>query len=200
MTAEKIIEVSIAGETLRLYSPDRDTGELYWHMLWPSAIGLAEYLVGLGREHLEGVRILELGCGLGLVGIIAARLGAQVTLSDIDDEALSVTRRNLVLNGVDTVETMALDWRDPPQVEPYALVIGSDLIYDPMVLEPLLKTIDVTLALDGSLLFADPIRMPFTAFLVYARAHGFEHLQELFDVPIRRRTHRIGVYTIRRRA
>ena len=195
---EKIIHVEIAGETLKLIAPQRDTGDLYWHMLWPAAIGLAEHLVKMGPGQLAGKRVLELGCGLGLVGIIAARQGADVTLSDIDDDALETTRKNLALNDAAHVKTEVIDWRSPPPLEPYRYVIGSDLIFDSRILEPLLRTVDALLDTDGEIIFADPIRTPFTAFLVYAHAHNFEHGQSLVDIPSGRQTHRIGVYDIRR--
>lgn len=52
---------------------------------------MAEYLWHLNREELEGKQILELGCGTGLPGILAAACGASVLLTD-DEEADSVMR------------------------------------------------------------------------------------------------------------
>ena len=47
----------------------------YWAELWPSAIGLARYL---DRDvSLRGQHVLELGCGLGLLGVVAARDGGS---------------------------------------------------------------------------------------------------------------------------
>lgn len=47
-------------------------------------------------------RVLDLGCGYGLVGVLAARLigPERVVLSDIDPEAVAAAKANLVLNGV----------------------------------------------------------------------------------------------------
>ena len=53
----------------------------YYAILWPAARSLAVHLWDI-REELSGRRVIELGCGLGLPGILAARLGAQVTATD----------------------------------------------------------------------------------------------------------------------
>jgi len=52
--------------------------------LWDSAYilsALLEHLVGNGDLELEGARCVELGAGCGLVGLVAARLGASVMLT-----------------------------------------------------------------------------------------------------------------------
>ncbi len=60
----------------------------YWAELWPSAIGLAHYL---DRDvSLRGKHVLELGCGLGLLGVIAARDGARVLCTDYEPDALAL--------------------------------------------------------------------------------------------------------------
>lgn len=49
---------------------------------------LSDYLWQLNRKHLEGKQILELGCGTGLVGLLAAACGASVVLTDSEDADL----------------------------------------------------------------------------------------------------------------
>jgi len=46
-----------------------------------------------------GQAVLDLGCGYGIVGVWAAKRGAQVYMTDIDSEAVSCASRNLELNG-----------------------------------------------------------------------------------------------------
>ena len=49
----------------------------YWCRPWPSALMLATALTQ--QPHLvRGLRVLELGCGLGLCGIAAAKAGEQL--------------------------------------------------------------------------------------------------------------------------
>src|SRR5205085_6890233 len=53
----------------------------YGMLLWPSAVALSEWLVESRREFM-GRRILELGAGAGLPGIVARWLGADVCQTD----------------------------------------------------------------------------------------------------------------------
>ena len=50
----------------------------------------------------RGARVLDYGCGSGVLAIVAARLGAaEVVGSDIDEQALDAARANSERNGVD---------------------------------------------------------------------------------------------------
>jgi release factor glutamine methyltransferase len=58
---------------------------------------LVDYIVD---QNLTGKSFLELGCGTGLISIVAARAGANVTASDINTKAVENARRNAKENGV----------------------------------------------------------------------------------------------------
>ena len=54
-----------------------------------------------------GCRVLDLGCGSGILGIAAAVLGAgAVTAADVDEKAPDIVRDNAKLNGVEDVFTV----------------------------------------------------------------------------------------------
>lgn len=64
---------------------------------YPTPAGLAAELayVALARGDLEGKRVVDLGCGNGVLAIAAALLGAsEVVGVDLDPEAVEVARRN----------------------------------------------------------------------------------------------------------
>ncbi|GAQ81676.1 methyltransferase family protein [Klebsormidium nitens] len=68
--------------------------------LWPAAEALCHYLetaYGTISGRLQGLRVLELGAGTGLVGIFAAQLGADVILTDLPG-VLENLRANVALN------------------------------------------------------------------------------------------------------
>lgn len=48
--------------------------------------------IGLGRESLEGVRVLDIGCGSGLFSLAARKLGAEVHSFDYDPQSVACTR------------------------------------------------------------------------------------------------------------
>ncbi len=110
----------------------------YWADLWVSSVVLAEHLSGLAA----GTRVLELGCGLGLAGIAAARAGATVTLTDIDPDALLFAAENTALNlepgQRERVTISPMDWRAPGPQAQFDLVIGADIVYERRFFEPLL--------------------------------------------------------------
>lgn len=200
-TSPERIEVEVAGRRWTLHVRHRaDAGELYWNRLWPASVGLAEYLVEHCADSLRGQRVLELGCGTALVGIVAASLGAHVVCSDIAPQALELARLNAELNGVRLAGTCLVDWCAPPPLEAFPLVLGADVLYDEVLVEPLTRTILGALADGGTVLLSDAIRSPFNALLEHFRAVGLEHRQELLDVHIAGRAHRVGIYPVRRRA
>lgn len=59
-------------------------------------------LTFLDREKPEGLRVLDMGCGSGILSIAALLLGAEsVTAVDIDQLAVKIARENAALNGCD---------------------------------------------------------------------------------------------------
>jgi len=69
-------------------NPDNENP--YGAKLWPSALAISEFLVALG--NLEGYDVLELGCGAGLVSIVAAESGARVVASDISPTVIKLCK------------------------------------------------------------------------------------------------------------
>jgi len=128
----------------------------YGVMLWPSSIALAHELVARAPS-LAGVRILELGAGTGLPGIVAATFGARVVQTDRLDKALDLCRQNAERNRV-AIEHRVADWTDWKEEDRYDLILGADVIYAER-LHPFLRNIfDNNLTPGGRLLMADPFR------------------------------------------
>jgi predicted nicotinamide N-methyase len=101
--------------------------------------------VALAREldeaGLRGKRVVELGCGLGVPSIAAARAGAEVLATDACDEALELVRRNSEANGV-RVATGTIDWAVPDELAsraPFDLVLAADVLYEEASVAPLLS-------------------------------------------------------------
>ena len=129
----------------------------YGVALWPAAIALAHEMVARA-EVIKGKRVLELGAGTGLAGIVAASLGGRVVQTDRNELALSVCRRNGERNGTATIEYRLADWTDWADTERYDWIIGSDILYGE-VMHPALRQIFASnLAPGGRVLIADPFR------------------------------------------
>ena len=85
----------------------------YWTTLWPAARMLAKVVVREPWEtYTQPVRVLEIGCGLGLAGVAGLARGLHVTFSDVDETALAFAAANARLNGFAAgFRTMPLDFR-----------------------------------------------------------------------------------------
>lgn len=160
----------------------------YWAELWPSAVALGRVVA---EYDLDGRNVLELGCGLALPSIVAARLGADACATDWSPAALAFTERNAERNGVG-LRTKLLAWERPGDVvgEDWFLVLASDVLYERRNVEPLLELL---LRLGGAVLLADPGRPPLRAFLERAEAHWHVEVAAAPELP------RGGVYRLCRR-
>ena len=141
-------------------------------MLWEGAVALAEELCARA-ETLRGKRVLELGCGIGLVGVVAAGLGARVTATDHDDGVLEACRRTAQLNGVTGAETVAADWHDWRLEGTYDFIFGADVTYDAADHGVVLAVLERALAQGGQVMLADPGREAQAAFIARAEAAGW---------------------------
>ena len=130
----------------------------YWSELWPAARMLAK---AVRREPWPaGAKLdaLEVGCGLGLAGIVALGCGLRVTFSDVDELAVRFAADNARLNGFAEFATAAIDLRSPPAGLMYPVILGSDLLYEPRMVEPVVSFVKAVLAPGGVCLIADPDR------------------------------------------
>jgi predicted nicotinamide N-methyase len=101
----------------------------YWSILWRSGVALACELEGVA---LRGLRVVELGCGLAVPSIAAARAGAAVLATDACAEALTLVARNAHANDV-RIETATVDWAEPDELvrrAPFDLVLAADVLYE----------------------------------------------------------------------
>lgn len=129
----------------------------YGVVLWPAAIALA-HEIATRADEFRGRRVLELGAGTGLPGIVAASLGATVVQTDRHELALAVCRRNGERNRAAGVEYRLAEWAEWADPARYDLVIGSDIIYAESLHPLVRRVLDASLAPGGRVLIADPFR------------------------------------------
>lgn len=116
-------------------------------VVWEAAVVLGRYLETLG-QGLKGKKVIELGAGTGLAGLVAAQLGAFVTLTD-RKLALNVTKTNMEKNFEDlfkqgVIKAVELEWGQNVSsfAPPFDFVIGADVVYIEETFRDLLKTLD----------------------------------------------------------
>jgi predicted nicotinamide N-methyase len=107
-----------------------------------------------------GSAALEIGCGLGLPGIVALSMGVRVTFSDYDPCALRFAADNARLNGYSNFDAMQLDWRNSPDGLRVPIILASDLVYEVRNVAPVAAFIRKTLQPGGFCLLTDQDRIP----------------------------------------
>lgn len=143
----------------------------YWSVLWRSGVALARELDGVA---LRGRRVVELGCGLALPSIVAARAGATALATDACAEALELAALNAEANDVH-IETAVADWTDPGELLElgrFDLVLAADVLYESASVDPLLSLLP---RLANEVWLADPGR-PGAATLL-GRAGRHQHVE-----------------------
>jgi predicted nicotinamide N-methyase len=149
----------------------RDEYMPYWAYLWPAAVAMADRVAA--QPWPAGTAALEIGCGVGLVGLAGLSGGLQVTFSDYDRTAVDVAVYNARANGFEAADEMLLDWRDPPKRR-FPLILGCDVVYETRNHAPILNLLDCMLAPDGIAWIGDAGRQLAAEFIRLAREHGYE--------------------------
>jgi predicted nicotinamide N-methyase len=141
LCSERLVAGGVELELLRPRSPDELLDEEafahdeflpYWAELWPASRALAEAL-----PEVSGLRVVELGCGLGLPSLVAAARGGEVTATDWAPEAVSLLRENAARNGL-ALHARVHDWRQPC-TERFDLALAADVLYERRNVDPLLE-------------------------------------------------------------
>ncbi len=129
----------------------------YWAELWPSAIGLSMHLLSR-RKEINGKKIIELGCGLGLPGIVASKLGGDVLMTDYLAEALGIAKVNWIKNISKEFSGIKIDWRKVKEGVKYDIILASDVAYESRSFIPLISSLKLLLKKDGVIYISEPNR------------------------------------------
>ncbi|XP_075036324.1 protein N-lysine methyltransferase METTL21A [Mixophyes fleayi] len=133
---------NFVNHTIRIKQDWKDLGVSA--VVWDAAVVLCMYLEA-GGINLQGRSVIELGAGTGLVGIVAALLGADVTVTD-REIALEFLKSNVKDNLPDELQhkmsAKPLTWGiGLENFSPFDVIVGADIIYLEETFDDLLKTI-----------------------------------------------------------
>ncbi|HEY7119096.1 MAG TPA: methyltransferase domain-containing protein [Tepidisphaeraceae bacterium] len=167
----------------------RDGDELhlpYWAELWDSSLAIIDFLARTLPERFDVRRlsVLDLGCGMGLTGSVAAALGARVLFADLEPDALLFARLNAT-PFARRIRTRRLNWQKARLTEQFDLIIGADILYDRtqwIYLEPFWRG---HLRAGGSVLLGEPGRQTGDLFLDWIKPYPWKLEQLKKSVPTR---------------
>jgi predicted nicotinamide N-methyase len=180
-----IQDVELPRGALRVLQP-RESAELpddgpvewaplvpYWSVLWRSGVALGH---DADDETLGGKRVVELGCGLGVPSLAAARAGATVLATDAEPDAVELVARTAELNDVE-LDAAVVDWTSPAATEelagrgPFDLVLAADVLYERPTVARMLSLLP---RLAPAAWLGDPARPTCEVFLEQARERGWD--------------------------
>lgn len=173
----------VLSDSQQFYDPDGHCARLgisdaQWGLFgqsWPAGQALAQAMHGF---QIEGKRILELGCGIGLASLVLQRRGAEVVASDVHPLAEVFLAYNAALNELPCVRYRHLDWDVPlPTLGLFDLIIASDVLYERGQSERLAEVIARHASPVAEVVLTDPGRGNSARFTTLM--HGLGFLQEV---------------------
>ena len=145
-------------------------------VVWDSSQVLARLMLDY---DIEGKRVLEIGCGIGLATLVLNHRGADITATDHHPEAGKFLKANTQLNDGPDVPFVRTGWEDPPHdgLSGFGLVIGSDLLYESNHSDLLSAFIDQHAEPRCEVVMVDPGRGNHAQFSKKMVKLGFSHSQ-----------------------
>jgi predicted nicotinamide N-methyase len=164
----------------------------YWAELWDSSIGVGHWLV---QSTVRDKRVLDLGCGMGFAGAVAAAMGHRVTLVDIETPSLLFARLN-TLPYAHRVRVQKLNWQTDRLADRFDVILGADVLYERAQWEHLEPFWRAHLAHEGIVLLGEPGRMTGDLFGEWITARGWT--LTLLEQPIPTRPRPIRLFVLNR--
>ena len=192
-----ITEVVVAGRKFRLMLPRSierfiDSEDVFhdfplWAKIWEASWVLADYLAGMPPDPER--RFLEIGAGVGLVGIVAASFGHHILLTEYNPHSLNFARANALLNNCPTLEIMKLDWHVPQLKDRFDVIVGSEVVYHKRDFDPLRNLFRSYLMPGGEIILAAGMRL--------ISAEFFKSMQQSYNIQAQQKVLRSAEEEIR---
>ena len=145
-------------------------------VVWPSSMILTHHMLDWDTE---GLRILEIGCGIGLTSLMLQQRNEDITATDRHPEVRGFLERNATLNGLNAIPYSQCDWEDDEDnLGLFDLLLGSDLVYEPGQAEMLAAFIERHASERCEIVIVDAGRREQTRFNGCMEHLGFTHTSQ----------------------
>ena len=150
-------------------------------VVWPASRVLA---ATVSLFELDGMRVLEIGCGIALTSIVLHQMGANITASDYHPLAGEFLAQNVLSNNLPPLNFQTGNWDiENPLLGKYDLIIGSDVLYEPAHSDLVSGFVDRHSNAGVEVIIVDPNRGNRSKFtqkmLALGYTHHFEHFNTL---------------------
>ena len=145
-----------------------------WAKIWKASWVLSGYLAGMPVD--DDKRILEIGGGIGLVSIVAAAFGHQITMTEYNPDALNFARANACRNNCPDLPILKLDWHQSELSDQFDMIVASEVTYKEEDFSPLTQLFKSNLKPGGEIILASEIRK--------SGKDLFKLFQSVFDVKV----------------
>ncbi len=171
----------------------------FWVKIWEASLVLSEFLARMKPK--EGQRLLELGAGMAVPGMVASSYGHDVTVTDYEDEIMDFVRASAIFNGCSSLKCEALDWFEPrEELGTFEVIIGSELLFHERFFPPLLEVMKKYLAPGGVIYMSHAadrgtllpfFKMAEEDFNIAMQKYHFKNMEKEMDVLLTKLTRKV---------
>ncbi len=178
----ELLPLTIRGKSIKILKP-KDIETLleenqinienfpFWAKIWEASIVLADFIAGIKPYG----RVLELGAGLGVVGLCAAAFGHEVVITDYEKDCLDFVRLSVALNKFSNVIIEELDWYKPRDLGKFEIIVGAEIVFSGRHFNALFDVFQKYLAPGGVIYLAhEKNRMKTLAPFLYLAEKNYE--------------------------
>ena len=146
-------------------------------VVWESGEVLARLMF---VHEIAGLRILEVGCGIGLASLVLSQRLANITATDHHPEAEAFLAENVELNKLNEIPFVRMGWHEEQTLlGKFDLIIGSDVLYERSHVDLLSSFIDRHASATCEVILVDPGRGHQAPFTRRMQSLGYEQSAEM---------------------
>ncbi len=175
----EVTPFSVGSHRLKLFVPKKidafiNPDDLFtdfplWSKIWEATAVLASHLstIKVNPAH----RFLEIGAGMGVAGLSAAKMGHCITITEYNEDALNFARANALLNDMEPAMITKLDWHQPLVQGTFDYIIGSEVVFKETDFPGLYCLFQKYLKPDGRIILAEGMRKTSLKFIQEMEQH-----------------------------